>query len=70
MLSVLLSHVWQVEICCSLTGHALLYGQIDPYLGDVKLYENCYITGPASRSAEVIQLYAKIGESIVGLQST
>jgi len=50
-----------VEICSALAGNAVLYGRVDPYLDGLKLYEHCYITGPAARSIEVIQLYAKIG---------
>ena len=50
-----------MEICCALTGHAVLYGRIDPYLDGLKVYEHCYISGPAAHSIEVIQLYAKIG---------
>jgi len=56
--------IWQVEICCAVTGHAVLYGRIDPYLDGLKLYEHCYITGPVAHSTEVIQLYAKIGQSL------
>jgi len=44
-----------------MTGRAVLYGHIDPYLDGLKLYEHCYITGPAEHSIAVIQLYAKIG---------
>jgi len=51
-----------VNICCALTGSAVLYGRIDPYLDGLKVYEHCYITGPVAHSTEVIQLYAKIGK--------
>ena len=49
-------------MCGAVTGAALNYGKMDPYLDEVVLHEHCYIRGPDGCHGEAIQLYAKVGK--------
>ena len=54
--------LFQVTMCCALTGKVLLFGKMDPYLSmPVELTEHCYIRSRDSHWKEAVLLCTEIG---------
>ena len=54
---------YRVGICLALSGSAIWYGRVQPYLNEIEFHEHYYIQGPSGCQGEAIQLCAVIGKT-------
>ena len=52
---------YRVGICLALSGSAIWYGRVQPYLNEIEFHEHYYIQGPSGCQGETIELCGDIG---------